>query len=146
MSKVTAKRRPNALEALLAGLGAYADLLKVVPSSRSTAGCSHDELRAEFSDLGPRRIEGVLWEDVPPVALTRYDHIIYWLTRRHVWRLPSWVAVQATGDGWPSERGEKLVLADAASNQGRVVTGPANRGRLSQASDGGYRRSRGGST
>lgn len=106
------KSAPKRLKTLLAGLEGRRDLVQVVLSSPWTTRFSPEQLRSEFSCAGSCHIEGALWDDVPPAALARYDHIIYWLTRRHVWRLPSWLAVQADEDGWPSDHKDALVLVN----------------------------------
>jgi hypothetical protein len=107
------KAAPERMSALLSGLGAYGDLVQVVVTSRWATGHSLAPLELAARAADPRPILGALWDDVPPLALTRYDHIIYWLTRRHVWRLPSWVAVQVSAEGWPGDHADKLVLADS---------------------------------
>ena len=111
---------PKRLREWLAGLGSYAGLVQVVLSSPWAANCSCDQLQAEFSKNAPP-IEGVLWADTPPLSLARYDHILYWLTRRYVWRLPSWLAVQSDDADWPDDRRGKLVLADAAGIPGQAA-------------------------
>lgn len=97
------------LRTLLEGLGPYAELVEVVLSSPWVHGCGLEDLRAELGLDLPAEIVGNLRDDVPPLTLSRYEHIIYWLTRRHVWRLPSWLAV-LPGDGeWPPDQHGRLV-------------------------------------
>lgn len=105
---------PQRLHALLATLGRYANRVEVILSAPWTAGCSLRELQAELSPPVARAIGGLLWEDVPPLALGRHDHILYWLTRRYVGRFPAWLAVQANDEAWPEDRRGEVVLADAA--------------------------------
>jgi hypothetical protein len=108
------KAAPGRLDALLEDLGPYREAVQIVLTSPSLKRCPLAQLRTDFSGAGARRIEGALWHDIPPTALGRYDHIIYWLTRRHVWRLPSWLALQPDGEDWPDSRTGLLVLADPA--------------------------------
>lgn len=113
---------PQRLRSLLAGLGPYAGPVEVVLSSHWTADCSCDELQAAFSGPDAPPVQGMLCEDMPPLSLSRYDHILYWLTRRYVWRLPSWIAVQANAEGWPEDRRGKLVLADTAGHPDKAAS------------------------
>lgn len=97
------------LRTLLEGLGPYAERVEVVLCSPWARGQQLADLRAALGLESPTEIVGNLWDDVPPLALSRYEHIVYWLTRRHVWRLPSWLAV-LPGDGeWPPDQQNRLI-------------------------------------
>jgi hypothetical protein len=94
---------------LLEGLGPYTDTVQVVISSERARGRRLEDLRAELGLPLRTQLVGNLWDDVPPAPLPRYEHINYWLTRRHVWRLPSWFAVLPDDHGWPADQQGKLV-------------------------------------
>lgn len=97
------------LNALIADLGLYRDLVEIVVASPGAERLSLGRLRASLdADTAPRVI-GSLWDDPPRCRLTLYEHILYWLTLRHVWRLPSWLALSASADNWPTERATQLV-------------------------------------
>lgn len=110
------RRRPRAnarsafrLHGLLTSLGPYTELVTVVVTSPWTAGRSLMDLRALLAPQRPETIAGTLWDDPPPRVLSRYDHIVYWLTRRHVMRLPTWLALQTDVADWPDERSDRLI-------------------------------------
>lgn len=98
------------VEALLGALGAYRDAVQVVAASPTGRLRTADELRRGMASTAAERVVGNLWDDPPPCPLGRYDHIVYWLTRRHVWRLPSWLSVQRVADTWPEDRASQLLV------------------------------------
>ncbi|MFC0679441.1 hypothetical protein ACFFGH_16515 [Lysobacter korlensis] len=105
-------RNPDAvteLEVLLDSLGPYRDLVEVIVAAPWATGRTLAQLRADLAPHQPDRISGNLWDDPPPCALSRYDHINYWLTRRHVWPLPTWLALAPEPDDWPAERRDRFV-------------------------------------
>lgn len=105
---------PTPLETLLRCLGPYRELVGVVVSSQWAVHYSLPELKAALAPQSPESIVGTLWDAPPPVALGRYDHIMYWLTRRHVWRLPIWLALQSPGIEWPEARRDRVIPIGAA--------------------------------
>lgn len=110
------------LDALVASLGPYRDLVEIVVASPGAEGLSLVELRASLdADTAPR-VVGNLWDEPPPCRLTLYEQILYWLTLRHVWRLPSWLALSANVGDWPADRATQLIpiagsLAAPANHQ-----------------------------
>ncbi|TWI06387.1 hypothetical protein [Aerolutibacter ruishenii] len=97
------------LRTLLEGLGPYAELVEVVVSSPWARAHRLEDLWAAHGLDLPTQVVGNLWDDVPPLSLSRYEHIIYWLTRRHVWRLPSWLAVLPSEEEWPADQHRRLI-------------------------------------
>lgn len=115
------------LDALVASLGPYRDLVEIVVASPGAELRSLAELRAGLdADTAPR-VVGNLWDEPPPCRLALYEHILYWLTLRHVWRLPSWLALSANAGDWPADRATQLIpLAEP-------LAGPANQRALRAA-------------
>jgi len=100
----------QAVEAFLMALGRHLELVEVVLASPTTRASSLAKLRAGLPATLASRITGELWDVPPSSALGRYDHILYWLTRRHVWRLPTWLAVQSAAIEWPEQHQNRRVL------------------------------------
>lgn len=114
--------RLKGLNALVASLGPYRDLVEFVVASRNAQQLPLCELRASLDADAAPRVIGSLWDDPPRCRLTPYEHILYWLTLRHVWRLPSWLALSANADNWPTEQATRLIpvvgsLATPATQQ-----------------------------
>lgn len=97
------------LDALIASLGPYRDLVEIVVASPSAERLSLAELRVSLDADTALRVVGNLWDEPPPCRLTLYEHILYWLTLRHVWRLPSWLVLSANVGDWPTERATHLI-------------------------------------
>lgn len=82
-------------------------------SSQWAVRYSLPQLQAALAPQRPGSIVGTLWDAPPSLALGRYDHIMYWLTRRHVWCLPTWLALQSPDVPWPEERRDRLISSGA---------------------------------
>ncbi|WP_460833592.1 hypothetical protein [Lysobacter humi (ex Lee et al. 2017)] len=111
---------PARLRSLLEGLGPYAEQVEVVVSSPWARECPLETLQARLAIAGPAQIAGNLWDDAPPIALAGYEHIVYWLTRRYVWRLPSWLAVLTGVHEWPACQRDTLAACADPQDPGAI--------------------------
>lgn len=104
------KRRAESLDPLATALGPYLRLVQVVLMGDTSGQVMRQRPGAgSASDLVARLI-GHLDDEIPPLPLSRYDRIRYWLARRYVFRPPPWCAIQADDVGWPSGSTGRLVL------------------------------------
>lgn len=121
--------RPARPEALTDALGPYLRLVQMVLMADEAAEGAVGKFLHALPPEVAAQVIGTLDEEVPPRPLGRYDWIRFWLARRHVFRPPTWLAIQSDGDGWSRENGRQLIPCPTP------MTDPATKTRIREHLD-----------
>lgn len=105
----TAAERSQGASVLLDTLGNRLAHIDIILSSGPTGERGTHEIRRLLPSALGNRISGTIWEQPPPCALNRYEHIEYWLARTHLPWPPSWLALDRSDHGWPEAKRGHLV-------------------------------------